>query len=266
MWDELRLYTRYVGISIRSQMQYRASFFSMAMAQALAIASEFFSVWVLFDRFGHLRGWSIGEVALFFGIINAAFALAEGVARGFDLFDRQVKSGDFDRLLVRPRSTVLQVAASEWQLMRVGRLSVGIVVLAVAASLLDIPWNPLKVSVLVLAVLCGACLFIGLFVLQATMCFWTTESIEVVNTVTYGGVEMGRYPLTICPRWFRMIFIAIIPLGCVTYFPALALLGRAPTLWLSWVYGLAPLIGLLFLALSLQVWQMGVRHYRSTGS
>jgi ABC-2 type transport system permease protein len=46
-----------------------------------------------------------------------------------------------------------------------------------------------------------------------------------------------------------------------------AILGRADPLgapaFVGWI---APLAGPVFLILSLQVWRIGVRHYRSTGS
>jgi ABC-2 type transport system permease protein len=65
---------------------------------------------VLFDRFGSLVEWELGEVAFMYGIVNIAFAISDAATRGFDVFGTMVKSGDFDRLLVRPRSTVLQLA------------------------------------------------------------------------------------------------------------------------------------------------------------
>jgi len=34
----------------------------------------------------------------------------------------------------------------------------------------------------------------------------------------------------------------------------------------AWFHAAAPLTGIVFLLFSLQIWQFGVRHYRSTGS
>ena len=52
-------------------------------------------------------------------------------------------------------------------------------------------------------------------------------------------------------------------LACVTYYPALAILGRSdPTELVCW---LAPLAGFAFLALSLRLWSFGVSRYRATG-
>src|SRR5262245_11977613 len=110
MTNALHLYLRYLGISVRSQMEYRASFVMMTLGQFALTGIEFLGIWALFDRFKSLRGWSLAEVALLYGMVNLAFALGEGIARGFDTFPNLVKTGDFDRLLLRPRSTALQVA------------------------------------------------------------------------------------------------------------------------------------------------------------
>ncbi len=267
MRDSLRLYLRYLGISIRSQMQYRASFVMLSIGIFFTTATEFLATVALFDRFGSLRGWTLAEVALFYGMANIAFAISEGWARGFDTFAGMVKSGDFDRVLLRPRSTAMQVAGQELQLVRIGRLTQGLFVLVWSAIALRIPWTPGKIVLLIASIAGGACLFSGLFILQATLCFWTTDSIEIVNTMTYGGVETARFPLTIYRDWFRRFFTFGVPLACVTYFPALVILGRPDPLGTSRLFqSLAPLIGFGFLLVTLRVWQFGVRHYRSTGS
>jgi len=266
MRDSVRLYFRYLGISVRGQMQYRWNFICSTLGHGLITGIEFLGIWALFARFGSLRGWSLPEVALLYGIISLAFALADGFSRGFDMFSVTVKAGDFDRLLLRPRSTVLQLAGQELVLKRVGRVLQASCVLWWATGALHLPWTAAHLALLVGAILGGACLFFGLFVIQATISFWTVESLEMMNTVTYGGCETAQFPLSIYRPWFRRLFTFVVPLACISYFPGLALLGRAAPglpLLLSWV---SPLAGLLFLLVSFRVWQFGVRHYRSTGS
>ena len=121
--DAVRLYCRYVGVSLRAQMQDKTSFWMMSFAQLLASGSAFIGMWVLFTRFGSLRGWSMAEVALFYGVINVAFAFADSFGRGFDIFSNMVKGGDFDRVLLRPRSLALQIGAQELLLTRIGRFT-----------------------------------------------------------------------------------------------------------------------------------------------
>jgi ABC-2 type transport system permease protein len=267
MGDSVRLYLRYAALSLRGQMQHRASFALWSFAQFFGIAIEFVGVWALFDRFGAVRGWRLPEIGLLFGMVNVAFALAEGFGRGFDTFSDMVKSGDFDRLLLRPRPTAFQVAVREFQFLRVGRLLLGLTLLGWAMATLGVAWTPARVALLVGAVLGGASIFYGIFVLQATLCFWTVESLEIMNTVTYGGTETAQYPLSLYRDWFRRFFTFVVPMAFVSYIPAGVLLSR-PTLpdlppAVRWA---APLVGVAFLALSLQAWRVGERRYRSTGS
>src|SRR5206468_10906414 len=119
----LQLYWSYVNVSFRSQMQYRASFVLRSLGHFLVTGLEFLGFVALFQRFGQIQGWTLPQMGLFYGIISVAFAIAEAVPRGFDIFGRLIKAGDFDRILLRPRSAAFQVLAQEFQLMRIGRLT-----------------------------------------------------------------------------------------------------------------------------------------------
>jgi len=267
MMNSVSLYLRFAGISIRSQMQYRASFILLTIGNFIVTFIEFIAVLVLFSRFDSIQGWQLAEVAMFYGLINVSYSISEAFGRGFDTFHFQVLSGEFDRTLVRPRTTALQVLAHEFQLLRAGRLLNGLVVLIWASFNIGISWSLAKVLLLLFSVIGGVTVFTGLLIMQATMCFWSTQSLEVMNSFTYGGVEAIQWPLPIFNRWFARFFIFVIPLACVNYFPVLAVLDKADPLnspiWFQWT---SPLAGVLFLAVALLVWEFGVRHYRSTGS
>jgi len=267
IFNNIYVYGRFLEISIRSQMQYRLSFVMLSVAHLLATAVEFLAVVVLFNRFGSLTEWELGEVAFMYGIVNIAFSVSDAATRGFDVFGAMVKAGDFDRLLTRPRSTVLQLAGQELTLRRVGRFLQGLIILIWASNEMNLDWTVLDAGLVIFAVLGGAALFAGLIVIQATIAFWSTESLEVMNSLTYGGVFATSYPVSIYRSWFRDFFIYIVPLASVSYFPTLAIMGRTDSLGSTTLFQyLSPLIGITFLAITLQFWRIGVRHYRSTGS
>ena len=267
MANAFTLYAQYVSISLRGQMQYRVSFVMGTLGQLFGTGVEFVGILALFDRFGSLSQWSLAEVAFFFGLINLAFAFTDTVSRGFDHVGDLVRTGDFDRMLLRPRSTVLQLIGQEFMLKRLGRFLLGGGVLLWAILSLEIDWTAAKLVLTVATVLFGACFFLGLFVNLGTLSFWTTETLELMNVLTYGGVEASKFPLSIYRSWFRRFFTMVIPMGCVTYFPVLAILGRADPLGSSLAFQYtAPIFGLLYFILSLYIWRFGLRHYRSTGS
>lgn len=247
--------------SIKSQMQHRASFFMLAISHFFSCLLDMFGIWILFDRFKMLKDWSLSEIALIYGVIHMGFALAEGFGRGFDSFDFLVKRGDFDRLLLRPVSTLVQVATSQVQLMRIGRFLQGLMVLTWGAYSLDLPPH----SFLLLAACTGgaAAVFYGLFILQATLAFWTTETLEVFNIMTYGGVEVGQYPISIFKQPLKGFFTFIIPLAAVGSYPIASLLHKIDGLGhFGW---LMPLFGVLFLYVCCKLWNFGVKKYRSAG-
>src|SRR6185503_17345380 len=136
--DSLRLYFRYAGISFRSQMQYRASFLMRSLGHFLVTGAEFLGFVALFRRFGQINGWTLPQMGLFYGVISISFALTEAVQRGFDILPNLIKSGDFDRILLRPRSAAFQVLGQEFQLMRVGRFAQALLVLIWSARQLDL--------------------------------------------------------------------------------------------------------------------------------
>jgi ABC-2 type transport system permease protein len=262
-----RLYLRYASVSLRSQLQYRASAIMQSIGAFAITAVEFVGILALFDRFGQVRGWVLPEIALFYGMVSISWALTDAIARGFEVFGQIIKAGDFDRVLLRPRSPVLQTLGYELTVRRIGRLAQGIGVLAYAIAAGDIDWSPARVALLAFATAGTMCVFLGLTVFQATSAFWTTETLEVWNAFTYGGVTMGQYPLAIYRDWFRKLFLFGIPIGCGTYLPGIAILGREDPLgtpvWLQWS---SPLAGPVFLAIALLAFRVGIRHYRSTGS
>lgn len=262
----MRLYMKYVTILLKSQMQYRTSFLLLALGQFFTPFFVFAGMYLLFEQFGQIRGWSFYEVALCFAVIHMAFSISECFIRGFDMFPSMVVNGDFDRVLLRPRSTVLQVLGSKFEFSRVGRLVQSLLVLVWAVWELPVAWSPAKGMVLLLMVLSGIAIFSGIFILAATISFWTIQGLEVTHIFTDGGREMAQYPINIYQKGIARFFTFVIPFGCSNYYPLLYILERTHEGTGDWIYMLAPLWGFVFLVPCLLIWRIGVRHYRSTGS
>jgi ABC-2 type transport system permease protein len=266
--NALALYGRYVSASLRAQAQYPAATLMLTAGHCAATAIEILGVFALFHRFGPVGGWSFGEAALFYALVNIMFSVADMLTRGFEVFGTDfVRTGAFDRVLLRPRTAALQLAGHEVRLSRLGRLLQALAVLIFASHFVPIAWDVPAVATAVWAVAGGVALFVGLLILQATLAFWTVESLEIMNVLTYGGVQAAQYPLNIYAAWFRRMLTFGVPLGCVAYYPVLAILKRSDPLGApDWLLPFAPLAGFAFLALSLLAWRAGVARYASTGS
>jgi len=188
---------------------------------------------------------------------------------GFDpaTFGKQVRQGTFDQLLLRPVNITVQVLGNEFILRRLGRIAQGAIILGVALALADIHWTVGKVLYLPLVIAGLVCFFGGLFMVGATFSFWTVESIEAMNILTYGGSEMMAYPMHIYPDWLRRTFTYFVPAIFLNYYPALYFLEKPDPLGLPPLLSfIAPLVGAGILGGALLFWRFGIQHYQSTGT
>ena len=264
----IALFLRLVKASLLGQARYPASASMLTLGQFLGTGIEMIAVWALFHRFGDVQGWTLGEVAVFYGLVNCMFAVADALGRGFDVLGTEfLRTGTFDRLLLRPRPLALQLMGHDVRVSRLGRLLQGVAVLAFGTVQAGVVWTPDAVAIALFALAGGVALFLGILVLQGALSFWTVESLEIANVLSYGGVQAAQYPLALYAQWFRRVLTFIVPLACVAYYPALAILGKPDPLGApAWVGMASPLAGFVFLAAAFGAWRIGLRHYASTGS
>lgn len=260
----MKLYLRYMSILFKSQMEYRTSFILLSIGQFFVPFLVFVSIYLLFQRFPSVGGWSLYEVSLCYGITHMAFSISECFARGFDSFSGLIVKGDFDRVLVRPRGTIVQVLGSRFEFSRIGRLTQAVIVLVFSIANLSLDWDIYKIITLVLMIASGIFIFSGIYMLGATLCFWTVEGLEIINMFTDGGREISQYPLSIYNEWIRKFFTYVIPFGVVNYIPLMFILGKVQGDAL--LHMITPLSGFVFLIPCVIMWNLGVKHYKSTGS
>lgn len=260
----MKLYMKYVSLLLKSQLQYKASFIMSVITQFIQPFALFAGIYFLFERFGNISGWTLHEVFLCYSIVGTCFSISTCFARGFDSFDQLIRMAGFDRILVRPRGTVLQILGSNFDIKRIGHLLQSFLVFVIAVIGADISWNPVRMIMIINMLVGGSIIFSGVYMLQAAAAFWTIEALEVANIFTHGMKEHASYPLNIFPKWITVIFTFIIPFGTVTYLPLQYLLGK--TNGSGWFYAFLPLIGALFILPCILAWKKGIRRYSSTGS
>jgi ABC-2 type transport system permease protein len=269
MLHTLSIYRRLIGVQLRSQMQYRFAFLMDALAAGFVTLLEFASLALVFERFGNIKGWTLGEVAFLYGLVEFSFGLMDMIFSGFDpqRFGREIRRGTFDQMLLRPVNITVQVLGMEFVLRRIGRIALGAAIFSLALSQTDIIWTTTKILYLPFVILSMVCFFGGLFIIGATITFWTIESIEVMNILTYGGSFLISHPMHIYSDWMRHFFTFIIPAIFLNYYPALYYLDKPdPFNFPAFAPFLSPLVGLLVLGAALVFWRFGRKYYQSTGT
>lgn len=258
----MKLYLHYLSMVLKSRMQYKASFFMGSLGQFLVSFTAFLGIYFLFERFHSVEGYSYPQVLICFSVMLLSFSVTECFARGFDTFPRLIRSGELDRILVRPRGVIFQVLTSNMEFTRLGRLLQAILVMAWAIPGSGIQWTWDKVLTIVLMILGGIAVFSSLFILYAGISFFTVEGLEFMNIFTDGSREFGKYPISIYGEGVLRVLTWVVPIACFQYYPFLYLIGHSRNPYLA----LTPLAGILFFFPCLAFFRFGLRKYQSTGS
>ncbi len=256
------LYLKFFSMHLKSQMEYKTSFFFTIVGQFTVSFTSLLGIWFLFERFQEVEGFSFSQVLLCFATVLMSFSLAECFGRAFDQFPRMLANGEFDRVLVRPKNVIGQVLMAKIDFTRLGRLTQALFVFIYALPRSGVLWTWDKVCTLVLMIVCGCLVFFCLFLIYAGFSFFTLEGLEFMNVLTDGGREFGRYPFSIYGNEVLKFLTYVVPLALVQYYPLLYLLERESSLR----YMLAPLGGLLFAIPAYALWRFGLKNYISTGS
>lgn len=263
----LVLYGRIAAARIRSDWQYRTSFFTFLAGQALVTALDFVAILLVLELVPSLGGWSGAEVAFLYALATLPFGIADLLASSLDRLAAYVREGTFDRLLLRPASTLLQLSALEFELRRIGKLVPPTVVLVWAIPNVGIDWSVARIAVLILVLGCGSVIYSSLWILTSSLSFWIIGAQQAMNAATFGGHFANQYPLHLYQSWIRAALGWIIPLAFVAYVPTIHLLDAPNPLDLpSWLIAATVPVTIAALVLSTMVWSIGARHYQGTGS
>lgn len=258
----MKLYLYYLKMHLKSTMQYKKSFFLAFISQIFTFFTYYFVIITLFQKFNNIKGFTLYEILLTFAVIQFGYSLVEVFGRGIDNFDRHIIRGEYDRILVRPRNYLLQILGYEMGYSKIAKIIQAIIVLVIAIVNLNVTWNIYKVITLILMLISSFLIFLGIFILSASYCFFTVQGLEVRNVFTDGGRYLAQYPIGIFSKGFVLFFTFVIPYAFVNYYPLLYILDRVTEPY----YMLSPLLVVVFLVISLKVFKVSSKRYTSVGS
>lgn len=258
----LKLYRHYLSIILKSAMQYKASFWMLFIGQFWVAFCVFLGICFMFQRFSQVKGYAFNEVLLCYALVLAEFSLAEIWARGFDTFPSMIRQGTFDRVLLRPRSLVLQVLGSKFEYSRLGKFLQASVIFVYGVGHAGVRWTALKIVAVFFMLVGGTALFAAMFLIYAGLSFFTLEGLEFINVFTDGAKEYGKYPLDIYGKRMLLFTTAAIPYALVQYYPFLYLIDRSENAAVVFL----PLLAFWILLPAYGLWRYGVKKYQSSGS
>lgn len=255
------------AVNVRARMEYRADFailvFYGVIFQVVALAF----VWIVVSRFHGIQSWSLHEILFIVGIRLIAHGLWEPIFDNLPWVTEMVRDAWFDRILIRPMNSLLQVLTHTLLANGFGDLLLGCAVFWIGQRGIGIHWSPISISFLALVIAGGILLEAAFYLAIASLSFWVVRTQALAWWADDAINTFGNYPISVFPLGARFVFTFVFPTAFLSFFPATAILGRSSDAPFSpaLAYG-APLIGLGFFVTAYRVWNMGLRHHQSTGT
>lgn len=259
-------YAILLGSRVRSQYAYRASFWLTVFSSFAIGAVEFIEIYVILHNVPVFGGLDFRQAAVVFALANIGFALADLVFGELDTIPTNIRLGRLEVLLVRPMPLLTQLITADFQLRRLGRVAIGVIIAAIALPGLDIAYTPAVIYLLIVTPLVGAAVFGGFFTMAGGLQFFVVDGAELTNSFVYGSAYAAQLPGSVLLTPIRLLFTFVFPATFVAYLPGLLIMGLPGTsslpAWLGWF---APLFAVWSWLLAALCWRTGLRHFVGAG-
>src|ERR1700678_1315806 len=207
------LFADYFAQYAKVRVSYRGDFFvSLATSFAATIFALGFVI-VLFQKVPQLAGWRFEEVLFLYGFSLIPYGIFNIISLNlYEFGSTYIIEGKFDRVLLRPISSLFQVLFETFRIESFQEVATGIFCMWWATRHLGLAWTPAKVAMLFFFGLCAGIIYISVFLILSTVSFWFEDRIGVHPPV-WNVMAFGRYPLSIYSGVVQFFLCWIIPFG-----------------------------------------------------
>jgi ABC-2 type transport system permease protein len=257
------LFVDYFSQYAKVRVSYRGDFFiSLATSFAATVFALGFVI-VLFKKVPQIGGWSFDEVLFLYGFSLIPYGFFNIISLNlYEFGNTYIIEGKFDRVLLRPVSSLFQVLFETFRIEALQEIATGTYCMFCASRQLGIAWTPTRFAMLLFFGVCASMIYVSVFLMLTTISFWFEDRIGVHPPV-WNMMAFGRYPLTIYSPVVQFFLCWIVPFGLASFYPSVRMLGRT----VSPAYApLVPVVAVVFLTVAISLWNLGTRRYSSTGS
>jgi ABC-2 type transport system permease protein len=259
-------YRTIIGSRVRSQLAYRTSFWLNVITSIALGVIEFVELYVILANVPVFGGLNLRQAALVYALANAAFAFADLVFGQLDTMPSYLRLGRLEVMLVRPMPLILQLITADFQLRRLGRAAISVVIIAVVLPGLDLHYTAATVYLLLITPFTGAAIYAAFFVTAGGLQFFLINGEEFTAAFVYGGGYAGHLPGNVLITPVRVLFTFVFPATVTAYLPALLIMGLPGTAYLpAWLGWFAPLFATWAWLLAWLAWRSGIRHFTGAG-
>ena len=239
--------------NLQAAMEFRAAFITQVIFM-IVNNGVYFIFWVLyFDKFGNVRGWTVNDMMLLFGIAATAWGASAYFFGNFTTLGEIIANGRLDYYLSLPKPILLHVLASKSIGSGMGDILYGVASFAISGYF---TWDGFLRFFL--GVTAGVCIFISFLTIIQSLSFWIGNTVALSQVALSAVLTFSLYPSALFNTTTKFILLTILPA---------ALVGNVPAEFVrsfSWTSLLQIAAGaVVFLVFAMIIFRSGLRRYES---
>jgi ABC-2 type transport system permease protein len=169
--------------------------------------------------------------------------------------------GDLDRLLTYPVRALPFFLVTRPELHAFGNVFTGGVYIVTSLWWMHAAWYAWLAAPLFWV--CGVLSYTSILVWFGCLSFRLVGPQMSSMMVAHNLLQATRYPLATYPAWMRWALLIVFPFGTFHYLPGSVFFGKGAPLFALLA---APLAAVVTMLLAQKAWNLGLKHYESTGS
>ncbi len=263
---ELKCYFKLVDTYIKSLFISRFSLLFYIFGLLFMHASTFLGIWVIFDKFKMISGWSFEEVIFIYILTHISYGLRTMFFNSFRLLSNLIKKGDLDQVLIRPVNPFVYIMGSRFELAALSSIGLGIILFMIFKDRFPIYWSISNIIFYVIAIISATLVQAAITIAISAMSFYFVN-VNSIESIYNSFREFIWYPVSLYNEFIQFILFFIIPLAFASYAPAGIFLNNSSyNIYPKYVWKLSLLVGFLIFLLAYIFWTHSLKKYQSTGS
>ena len=258
----LSLFLLSLRVSFAIGAQYRYDFLLDGLLSVVFTALGLVPLAVALHGRPHVAGWTFDEGLVVFGVFTVLKGVLEGAVNpSLTTVVDQIRKGTLDFVLMKPADAQFLVSTSRFEIWKAIDLPSGLAIVAWAFARMGRVPTPTQATLSLVLMTAGIVVLYTIWILVIAAAFWVVR-LDNLSYLFNSLFDFARWPVTIFPRPYRLVFTVVIPLAIMTTFPAEALIGTLDPRWASLAVGGA----LVFAAVGRLIWTRAIAHYTSASS
>ncbi len=259
----IKLYIKFMKQYIKSLIEYKGDCILGIIGFLLVQITGVVFIRLIFNAIPNLEGWSFYEILFIYGYAQIPRGIDHVFTDYLWIFSwKTIVRGEFDRYLLRPLNPLFQVIAERFQPDGIGEIIVGIILVTLSISKLNLSFNFFNIVIFIFIILCSTLIYTAIKLAVTSIAFWVKFAQSYLFMV-YQLSSFAKYPISIYPNAIKGLLTFIIPFAFTGFYPGAYFLGKG-----SFSTGilLTFIISILSIIIAYMIWLRGISAYESSGN